>query len=212
MNQIFNKEIFPVIDVRKNRLFPNPARDRKSNIGQQENKYRRVLMFAINNIKLPNLICLLGSLLLSSYSMAQQWPIVYGDNFHATISNIEETYDHGFLLSAYTYTSSGWPLYDWIIKIDINGSVLWEKRFGDGIYSNGVTNSKITQDNGIILAASTSKYSGDYDPTFIKLNVCGEMEWCRVFQSPDQNYGTGILQQTDASYIGMLQYYGEGQN
>ena len=63
----------------------------------------------------------------------------------------------------------GWPLNDWIIKIDINGNVLWDKQFGNGIYSNGVTDSKITIDNGIILAGSTSKYSGNYDPTFIKI-------------------------------------------
>jgi len=168
-------------------------------------------MIALKIIKSLYIKCLIGFLCFSSYSRAQDWPKIYGDNFHATISNIEETYDHGFILSAYTYTSAGWPLFDWIIKIDINGNVLWEKRFGDGIYSNGVTSSKITSDNGLILAASTSKYSGNYDPTFIKLNVCGEIDWCKVFQSPDQNYGTGIIQLSDGSYIGMLQYFGEGE-
>ncbi len=143
--------------------------------------------------------------------LAQNWPKIYGDNFHATIARIEETYDNGFLLSAYTYTNTGWPLNDWIIKIDINGNILWNKQIGNGIYSNGVTDSKITIDNGMILAASTSKYSGNYDPTFIKLDVCGEIEWCQVFKSPDQNYGTGVIQLADESYIGMLQYYGEGQ-
>jgi hypothetical protein len=150
-------------------------------------------------------------LYLSSVSNAQDWPKIYGDNFNATIANMAETYDQGFLLSAYTYTGAGWPLRDWVIKIDINGNVLWEKQFGNGMYSNGVSDSKITSDHGIILAASSGKYSGNYDPTFIKLNVCGELEWCRVFQSPDDNYGTGILQLSDGSYIGMLQYYGEGE-
>jgi hypothetical protein len=141
--------------------------------------------------------------------LAQNWPKIYGDNFHATIARIEETYDHGFFLSAYTYTNAGWPLNDWIIKIDINGNMLWNKQIGNGIYSNGVTDSKVTIDNGMILAAGTSKYSGNYDPTFIKLDVCGEIEWCQVFQSPDQNYGTGVIQLADEAYIGMLEYYGE---
>jgi hypothetical protein len=158
------------------------------------------------------LILFVGGIQFTFNSMlAQDWPKVYGDNFHATISKIEETYDHGFLFSAYTYTSSGWPLYDWLIKLDINGNVLWDKRFGDGSYSNGVSDSKLTSDHGIILAAGTGKYSGNYDPTFIKLDLCGEIEWCKVFQSPDQNYGTGVIQLLDGSYIGMLQYYGEGE-
>jgi hypothetical protein len=168
-------------------------------------------MFARVRTIHTHLILLIGCLLITSFPKAQNWPKVYGDNFNGTISKIEETYDHGFILSAYTYTSSGWPLNDWIIKIDINGNVLWNKQFGNGVYSNGITDSKITSDKGIILSASTSKYSGNYDPTFIKLNVCGEIEWCKVFQSPDQNYGTGILQLTDGSYIGMLEYYGEGE-
>jgi len=168
-------------------------------------------MFAKVRTIHTHLILLIVCLLITSFPKAQNWPKVYGDNFNGTISKIEETYDHGFILSAYTYTSSGWPLNDWIIKIDINGNVLWNKQFGNGVYSNGITDSKITSDKGIILAASTSKYSGNYDPTFIKLNVCGEIEWCKVFQSPDQNYGTGILQITDGSYIGMLEYYGEGE-
>jgi hypothetical protein len=161
--------------------------------------------------KNTNFILLLGFLLVTSCLRAQEWPKVYGDSFDATIAKIEETYDHGFLLSAYTYTSAGWPLRDWVIKIDINGIVIWNKQFGNGMYSNGVSDSKITIDHGVILAASTSKYSGNYDPTFIKLNVCGELEWCRVFPSPDHNYGIGILQLADESYIGMLQYYGEGE-
>jgi hypothetical protein len=158
-----------------------------------------------------SLIGIIGGLFVYSQLNAQEWPKVYGDYFDATISTIEESYDHGFLLAAYTYTSSGWPLNMWVIKIDINGNILWEKQFGDVNYSNGITGSKITIDNGMILAASTSKYSGNYDPTFIKTDACGEIEWCQVFTSPDHNYGTGIIQLFDESYIGMLQYYGEGE-
>jgi hypothetical protein len=42
------------------------------------------------------------------------------------------------------------------------------------------------------------------------MDVCGEIEWCRVLISADQNYGVGVFQQYDGSYIGLLQYYGEG--
>jgi hypothetical protein len=150
---------------------------------------------------MKKILSILSIILISLNCIAQEWPKVYGDNFNASIAKIEESYDHGFLIAAYTYTSSGWPLNMWVIKIDINGNVLWEKQFGNGIYSNGVSDSKITSDNGIILAAGTSKYSGNYDPTFIKADACGEIEWCQVYQSPDQNYGTGILQIADGDLI-----------
>jgi hypothetical protein len=153
----------------------------------------------------------IGMLFTCKFTPAQDWPKIYYDGIDATISDLAETYDKGYLLASYTYNSVGWPQYNLITKIDINGNVLWDKKFGNGIYSNGLSDFKLTNDNGMILAAGTSKYSGNYDPTFIKLNVCGEIEWCEVFQSPDQNYGTGIIQLADGSYIGMLEYYGEGE-
>jgi hypothetical protein len=74
---------------------------------------------------------------------AQDWPKIYGNFFDATTRNLDETYDKGFFLSAYTYSNTGVPEFTWIIKIDINGNILWDKKFGDGTYSNGLTTSTI---------------------------------------------------------------------
>ena len=144
-------------------------------------------------------------------SRGQIWPKIYGDNFHSLVNDLSEAYDQGNILTAFTYDNQGVPEYGWIIKTDINGNLLWDKKIGNGNYRNWFSSSKITQDNGIIISGSTGKYSsGDNDPVFIKMDVCGEIEWCRTLLSPDQNYGTGIIQLDDGSYIGMLSYYGEG--
>jgi hypothetical protein len=156
--------------------------------------------------------CLTGLLYLPNVSFAQNWPIIYGDDFHALIKNLSETYDKGFYLTAFTYDNQGVNKYGWIIKTDINGNILWDKKFGVGNERNWFSDSFLTTDHGLIISGVTTKYSaGDFDPIFFKLDICGEIEWCKVFQSPDQNYGTGIIQLADGSYIGMLQYYGEGE-
>jgi hypothetical protein len=148
----------------------------------------------------------------NNYLQAQNWPIIYGDNFDALIKDIHETYDRGFYLTAFTYTSQGVNKFGWIIKTDINGNILWDRKFGYGNDRNWFSDSYLTLDKGLIISGGTTKYSsGNLDPNFIKLNVCGEIEWCKVFQSPDQNYATGVLQLADGSYIGMLEYYGEGE-
>jgi hypothetical protein len=162
----------------------------------------------MRKLKFIRIILLSTLLCLSIKSHSQLWPKIYGDDFHSLISNIEETYDSGFLITAYTYDATGWPEYDWIIKIDKNGGILWDKKFGDGNYSNGLLSSAITFDNGLILSGATSKYSGNYDPSFIKMDACGEIEWCKVLTSPDQNYGTDGIQIGDGSYVGLLTYYG----
>jgi hypothetical protein len=68
-------------------------------------------------------------------------------------------------------------------------------------------------DNGLIISGITNKYStGDFDPLFIKTNACDEIEWCKVLLCPNQNFGTDVLQIYDGSYIGLLTYYGSGEN
>jgi hypothetical protein len=47
------------------------------------------------------------------------------------------------------------------------------------------------------------------DPLFVKLNTCGEPEWCKIFISPGANWGTGVIK-VDDGYIGMLEYYTNG--
>jgi hypothetical protein len=147
-----------------------------------------------------------------NFTQAQNWPIIYGDNFHALIVDLCESYDKGFYLTAFTYDNQGVNKFGWVIKIDINGNILWDKKFGVENDRNWFSNSFQTSDNGLVISGITNKYSaGDYDPLFIKTNVCGEIEWCRVLACPDQNFGTDVIQTVDGSYIGLLTYYGSGE-
>jgi len=147
-----------------------------------------------------------------NYVQAQNWPKIYGDNFHSLIQDISESYDKGFYFTSFTYTNQGANKYGWIFKTDINGNPLWDKKFGLGNDRNWFSTSSVTLDKGLVISGATTKYSaGDFDPNFIKMNVCGEIEWCKVFQSPGQNYGNSVLQLADGSYIGLLEYYGEGE-
>ncbi len=148
----------------------------------------------------------------SIVTIAQDWPKIYGDNFHSLINDLSESYDKGFYLTAFTYDNQGIPEYGWIIKTDVNGNILWDKKYGDGSYMNWFSSSSMTSDNGLIISGITSKYSsGDNDPLFMKTTTCSEIEWCKVFVCPDQNYGSDVLQMEDGSYIGLLTYYGEGE-
>ncbi len=162
-------------------------------------------------IKYP-LILFLSILLFSVNSTrAQEWPKIYGDSFHSLVNDLNQIYDNGYILSAFTYAPYGFCKFIWIIKIDINGNILWDKKFGDENNQFWLSNSETSIDNGFIISGATTKYSlGDFDPLFIKTDYCGEIEWCQVLQSPDQNYGTDILQLVDESYIGLLTYYGDG--
>ncbi len=81
-------------------------------------------------------------------SQAQNWPKIYGDDFHSLSNNIIETYDNAFVINAFTYQPYGFNKYIWVLKIDINGNVLWEKKIGDAVHQYWSSSSQITSDNG----------------------------------------------------------------
>lgn len=140
---------------------------------------------------------------------SQNWPKIYSGNFHSLISELEETNDQGYIITGYIQLPYGFSKYIYLIKTDINGNILWNKKFGDSIHKYYASNAEITIDNGLIISGATTKYSsGDFDPVFIKTDVCGEIEWCRVLKCPDVNYGTDVIQIEDGSYVGLLTYYG----
>ncbi len=178
------------------------------------NSVKEAIKDMISKINFLLLIyCSTGLLYLPNDSLAQEWPKIYGNSFDALIQDIYESYDMGFYLTAFTYNNQGVNKYGWIIKTDINGNILWDKKYGAGNYGNWFSGSYLTSDNGLVISGITNKYSaGDFDPLFIKTNVCGEIEWCKVLVCPDQNYGTDVLQISDGSYIGLLTYYGVGEN
>ena len=160
--------------------------------------------------KLNIIIAILFSTVFMGVIHGQEWPKIYGNSISVIIRDIKESYDYGYKLIGYNYKNNGSPQYGMLTKVDINGEILWEKKFGDGNYMVGLINSSLTSDNGIIISGAISKYnqSGKLDPFFIKLNFCGEVEWCQVLLSPEDNYGMDIIQLNDGSYIGLLKYYG----
>jgi hypothetical protein len=70
---------------------------------------------------------------------------------------------------------------------------------------------KKTTDNGLIISGSISKYDKpkiDHDAFLLKLNTCGEKEWCTIFRVPGDNSGLSVIQENDGSYATLIKYYG----
>lgn len=147
---------------------------------------------------------ILNSILCSVYS--QQWIRVYGDETSGVGRYVIETYDKGYLFLG----SRNSYKYGWLIKTDINGYVLWEKRIGNGNYSNVPFNIEQTSDKGYILCGSTTKYNAYKDVYIQKLDVCAEPEWCKLFSNPvDNDYGQRIKQLSDGGYLFLTRYLGD---
>jgi hypothetical protein len=136
--------------------------------------------------------------LLFSYSIkAQTWLRIFQDIHNSNADYVIENYDKGYLLiGSINY------IYTWLIKTDINGNMLWNKKFGDGQHELIPVNIESTLDHGYIIGANTSKYSTN-DACIFKLNSCGELEWCNVIYTPSFgfDYGGQAKPTPDGGYI-----------
>jgi hypothetical protein len=134
---------------------------------------------------------------------AQDWIRIYGNNMIADVSWVIETYDKGYLILDNSHD------YLWLIKTDINGYKLWEKWIGTGQNHIRFGNIEETLDYGYILAGGFSKYGGQYDdPAIIKLNSCGELDWCEVIKTPGvtNDFATRVKPTPQGDYVLLTLY------
>ncbi|MDX9906590.1 MAG: T9SS type A sorting domain-containing protein [Bacteroidales bacterium] len=145
--------------------------------------------------------------LFSISCLSQQWPKIFGDPINAYGQDLVDYYDKGHLICGSIMRDASHFKYGWLIKTDINGNLLWDKKFGNASYENLFLDFEKVSDQGLVISGATAKYDVDIDPLFVKINACGEIEWCRIFLSEGFNTAPGIITLPNGEYIGMLQYY-----
>ena len=152
---------------------------------------------------------------LSKETDNSPWPIVYGGNLNTYGVDIDETYDGGYILSQNILNSGNTFRMGDIIKTDVNGNILWERRIG---YTDNTLNyfynSEVTTDGGVIMIGSTTSIDqcnqeDCYDAWIMKLDACGNKEWCKIFSVPGSvEDGVDIVQLPGGNYVALINYFG----
>lgn len=143
----------------------------------------------------------------------EEWIKIYGDEEHYVVDDLTETYDNGYILSGYSYTISGQQVsYSLVIKTDINGEVLWEKKIGanpdPGKTGGGYIEQ--TEDGGYIIIGTTYLYDNYGDAFILRLNACGEKEWSKIFyHSGSYEFGVDVKEMDNGNYLMMVRYWGD---
>ncbi len=144
-------------------------------------------------------------LLLTSQNLqGQEWVRYYGQGQNAVCRSIINDYDNGAVIGGMIHNYT----YIWIIKLDINGNILWSKKIGFGINDCGIGNIEKTYDGGYILCGSWKMQNPLLDAFIIKLDPCAEIEWCKVLDTPD-NYDMGfkVKQTPEGDFVLMGGYF-----
>ncbi|MCD4749124.1 MAG: hypothetical protein K8R59_07105, partial [Thermoanaerobaculales bacterium] len=160
---------------------------------------KKIIMFVIFSILSIGVTSAYGELF---------WAKTYGGSESDFAYSIQKTNDTGFIVAGHTYTFGAGSSDYWILKLDTNGVVEWQKTYGESSadYAGFIQQ---TNDGGYVVAGENWSY---FDCWVLKLDSSGTVEWQKVYGGSEQDRVNCIQQTTDGGYIvcGFTSSYGAG--
>lgn len=149
-----------------------------------------------------------------------QWQKTYGGSEDDRAADIIQTSDGNFAILGYTRstdldvsTNAGFQDF-WLIKINTNGNLLWEKTFGfsgldygtslletndGGFLISGVLDVSASNGQGNAKSSAIKHAGGDY--WAIKTDNTGNLEWSRYFGGSFTDIPFGVVKTLDNNFI-----------
>ncbi len=149
-----------------------------------------------------------------------QWQKTYGGSLDDRGSDIIQTSDGGYAILGYSFSNDGDTtenegLQDyWLVKLDANGNISWEKSFGYQGSDSGITMTE-TNDQGFLVTGildvtasggegnssrNANRHAGG-DYWALKLDISGNLEWSHYFGGNFTDTPYGVVQTNDNGYI-----------
>jgi hypothetical protein len=155
----------------------------------------------------------------------QEWFINVGGPYYDNIAYLCNAYD-GNIIEANCYADSMSGSSDAyrtinIKKIDLEGNITWDKRYGTSEYNNRVSNIRQTNDGGYIATGYTlTACYGTQNPFIsgwmLKINNEGDSLWYRLYYNlsgiTSDNYLYDIIQTSDNGFAACGQVFGPTTN
>ncbi len=135
-----------------------------------------------------------------------QWQKTYGGSHDDYANSIQLTSDGGYVVAGVTRSFTSDNNRDmWVLKLDSNGSIRWQKSYGGTNWDLGYS-IRQTIDGGYIMTG----YSSFGSAWVLKLDLSGNIEWQKTYGGWD-GYGHSITQTADGGYILAGSFYRSGR-
>ena len=129
------------------------------------------------------------------------WQRSFGGSSDDYVENIAPSSGGGFLVTAYT-ASKGNGSYDaWILRLDANGKLLWDRTYGGKDYDSANDAAALPDGGFMITGTTTSKGAGKFDVWLIRIDGTGKRLWDRTYGGPEYDSGDRIFRQSDGSFV-----------
>ncbi|KYK29263.1 hypothetical protein AYK20_06130 [Thermoplasmatales archaeon SG8-52-1] len=144
----------------------------------------------------------------------EEWNVTFGGDKYDIFFVVQQTSDGGFVALGGRDATS-WDIGGdcWLVKVDENGNMQWNKTYGGQKTDNGHGILQ-TNDDGYIISAITESYgAGSSDAWLIKTDEYGNEQWNRTFGGKNYDLAEkSVLQTDDGGYliVGSTYSYGAG--
>lgn len=124
------------------------------------------------------------------------WQKTYGGTRSDQANSIQQTGDGGYIFAGTTTSlGTGFSDYAWVVKLNADGSVAWQKAYGGMVqeYANSI---RQTGDGGYIFAGRSY-----YEAWIVKLISDGSIAWQKTYGGTGYDSVNAVLQTGDGGYV-----------
>ncbi len=153
----------------------------------------------MNNKIVFLIVLLLGSFFANSQNSVPEkdWSRVYGGTGFENVASIKSASNGDFVLAANT-NSKGEGMFDaWIIKIDRNGYILWEKTLGSEKDDKANLVLQTNDKNYLVVGTTSANTNGETDFWLTKLKENGDVEWQKNYGGEQSDIAYSAVQTSD---------------
>ncbi len=132
---------------------------------------------------------------------ALMWDHTFGGDATDWASALVETRNGDLAVGAYTQATSDEEFDFWVLKLNSDGALLWDRTFGGAKidWANAIAE---LQDGSLAVAGHTeSKGAGGADMWLLKLDVQGNLLWDRTFGGVGRDFATAVGDTRDGGLI-----------
>ena len=132
---------------------------------------------------------------------AIEWERTFGGPEHDEAHAVRIARDGSYVVAGFTESFGAGGVDTWLLKLDADGSVQWQKTYG-GSRDDLTWTVGDTFDGGAIVGGTTESFGGGgSDLMLLKLDANGDIQWQKTYGGNRNDEANSVRQTTDGGFI-----------